>query len=98
MKNFSLKNLFTRKHIETRVHPARDWYLMVTICLVLLVAGVIWNVWVFFQIANGKSLQAITKQTGATALHTVTNVQNVFKSRAAERANYENTYTFVDPS
>jgi hypothetical protein len=82
-----------------RIRPARDWYLLLSIAGILLVIGVVWNVFLFNELENGKSLQSsIPAQSHPIANSSITAVQAVFQKRATEENNYQNVYHFVDPS
>lgn len=83
---------------DDAVHPARDWFIMLAVVLAVLIASGAWNLWLFYQIMSGKSLGGAVHEETQQAKIQVQDVQDVFKNRAAERANYQNTYTFVDPS
>ena len=102
MKNFNLASL--SKYLQMfrytgRLRPERDWLVLLSFAFVVLLVSIAWNVWFFIGLANGENTAPAT-----TAPHTVssaaavTNVQNVFKARATEQNNYQQTYHFVEPS
>ena len=102
MKNFNLASL--TKYLQTfrytgRLRPERDWLTLLSILVVLLFASIGWNVWFFIALANGKNTAPEnTAPHTVSSAASVTNVQNVFKARATEQTNYQQTYHFVDPS
>jgi hypothetical protein len=72
---------------------------LISIAFVLLLLSIGWNVWLFFELANGQAIGAAqTKKPTPTPTVTVTGVQKVFQERANQEANYANSFHFVDPS
>ncbi|MBA3789188.1 hypothetical protein H0X32_02210 [Patescibacteria group bacterium] len=102
MKKLNLARLSTVTRIfryGDRIHPSRDWFVLLAFALLLLVISIGFNVWLFMQIAGGKSIVSDTSVPHvASSTTSVTDVQNVFKGRASEETNYQHTYHFVDPS
>jgi hypothetical protein len=50
------------------------------------------------QLASGKALTPVKAVQEKTVIHTVIDVQDLFKLRATEKSNYQSLYHFVDPS
>lgn len=102
MKNFnlaSLSKLLGSFRYTGRLRPERDWLTLLGVMFVLLLVSIAWNVWFSINLANGENTAppstAVQTVSSASA---VTNVQNVFKARATEQNDYQQTYHFVDPS
>ncbi len=80
--------------------PVRDWLVVVTLSIILLLGIIVWNVWAFDTVANGGSLGAVAPSTtpvfdqaSLDAVHTI------FANRADEEAKYvTGVYRYVDPS
>ena len=82
-----------------RLHPERDWLMLISIAGILFVASIGWNVLLFFQFQNGKNVTAQTAPQVQKSLgDSISQVQDLFQSHAAEEVNYQQTYHFVDPS
>jgi hypothetical protein len=82
-----------------RIHPARDWFTVLIIALLLLIASVGWNFYLFNQFQNAKAAANVTEaNTAAGVGDSVTQVQTIFQQRATEEQNYQKNYSFVDPS
>jgi hypothetical protein len=82
-----------------RLQPTRDWLILLACTGVLLVLGVGWNIFIFYQLENGKTIGTATSpvvQQGTG--DAVTQVQTLFQQRATEETNYQQNYHFVDPS
>ncbi|KND51179.1 MAG: hypothetical protein ABA06_02605 [Parcubacteria bacterium C7867-001] len=81
------------------IHPLRDWFVLLIVSAVLLVASVGWNVWLFYRVLNGESLGSATAST--TPLFDTASLsaaQTVFDARAVEEERYKKEYRFIDPS
>ena len=92
----SLSKLFT---YGDRVHPTRDWLVLLGSAVVLFLLSVVWNVFLFSQIENGKPIGAVpTKPSTPDVGASVTDVQQIFQQRATEENHYQSDYHFVDPS
>lgn len=79
-------------------HPQKDWFFLLVVGGVGLILSAGWNLYVFSELASGKSLGGTLQKPKVTQSVQITDVQQVFKSRAIERDHYQNDYTFVDPS
>jgi hypothetical protein len=82
-----------------RIHPARDWFIILIVSFLLVLASVAWNAWLFLNAGNETG--AVTPQTQADAglsTQALANVQAVFQKRATEETFYQTTYHFPDPS
>ncbi|KND50131.1 MAG: hypothetical protein AB203_04065 [Parcubacteria bacterium C7867-008] len=79
-----------------RLNPSRDWFILVTIFVVLLLASLAWNVWLFDRVTKG---DAIGNASAPAPLNpaSIDSVQALFEARAIKETDYKNTH-FVDPS
>lgn len=81
--------------------PVRDWFVLITIAGILLIAIVVWNIWAFSTVANGGTIGG----TGASATQSeldsasLNAVRATFQTRTTEAAKYETgVYRYADPS
>lgn len=100
MNTFSLQNISARIRYGEQIQPARDWFVLVTLGLLVFAALMVWNVWTFDRVVSGESLfAASSKTTSVVNQASLDSVHQVFSSRATEEARYANgLYTFTDPS
>jgi hypothetical protein len=94
----SLLSYFKKFSYGDRIHPTRDWFIMLTVSLGILVVGALWHLFIFTELANGKNLGAPQTASTTEAVNPVSSIQQLFQKRATGEGNYQNTYTFVDPS
>ncbi len=103
MKNFnlaSLSGLLRTFRYTGKLRPERDWLALLSVAILLLLASIAWNIWFFINLTtseNSAPVAAVAHSTTSSSA-SVSNVQEVFKARATEQNNYQQTYTFVDPS
>ncbi|MEK9184256.1 MAG: hypothetical protein AAB892_00830 [Patescibacteria group bacterium] len=83
---------------SSRRRPIRDWFSLLTIAFVILLASVAWNVWTFTRVTSGQLVGGTPIETQAPDISALEAVQEIFASRAAEEARYRAEYRFVDPS
>jgi hypothetical protein len=85
-------------HASRHTHPARDWFILLSVTAVLVggVAG--WNAWVYVDATTKivAPLESVTIPNFDTSV--VESVQKAFAARAEEAGRYRSTYHFVDPS
>ncbi len=81
-----------------KIHPTRDWLVLLFLSLVLLAVGAVWNVWLFSQLQEGKSLGEVPVSTTTKVSNSLQGVQRVFQQRANEENLYQQQYHFLDPS
>jgi cytoskeletal protein RodZ len=102
MKNFSLQSLLSYLRVfryAGRARPERDWLTLLLTAFVLLLVSVGWNIWFFINLGNAETVSSVSPVTETTSSAAeITNVQSIFKTRATEQNNYQQSYTFVDPS
>ena len=95
-----LQTLLSRLSYGSRLNPARDWGVLLSLTALVLVLIIGWNVWAFQTVVNGgvlggavASSPPVISQTSIDALRTL------FSDRAAEEMNYAaGIYRFTDPS
>lgn len=81
--------------------PIRDWFVLITVSGILLIAIVAWNIWAFSTVANGGTLGASGTQSAQSSFDTTSlnAVRTTFQNRATEAAKYETgVYRYADPS
>ncbi|MCR4333470.1 MAG: hypothetical protein NUV60_00390 [Patescibacteria group bacterium] len=96
----STTRFFKQRHLGAGVDPVRDWLLLLTVLAIALAGIIVWNIWAFDTVANGRSIGAPVPRTppafNASSLDTI---RVIFTNRAAEEAKYETgVYRFADPS
>lgn len=93
-----IKELGRAKHVPQRIHPQRDWTILVCTTLLLFFVLGVWN-YISFQIQIGETESSVHDQNipelKAVSIDTV---QTVFSTRAQMREEYKTTRHFVDPS
>lgn len=96
--SFDTHAILKRFSYGTRVRPARDWFLVLSAGLVLVVLSVGWNVWLLQSVEQGVVTgDARTQRTGLDE-RSIEPVRRVFESRELEQGRYREEYRFVDPS
>ncbi len=80
--------------------PARDWMVLLTLTLLMLIGIIVWNVWAFDTVANGGVIGARATSTPQTVDRSALDaIHGIFEKRAAEEAKYvTGVYRFADPS
>jgi len=96
----SFNNFLHALTYGAQLKPARDWLIVVSIALAILILSIIWNI-VNFRgtIANDKV--SVITHVSAPAINqsAIQNVQQLFSVRASEQTKYESgSYSFTDPS
>lgn len=81
-----------------RLHPVRDWLVLLAVAVGLLGASVGANVLIYTSVKNSAVSSMTSTSAPASDTSAVTAAEAVFKTRAAEMQNYEKVYQFVDPS
>lgn len=84
----------------TRLRPARDWWIIIIIGSLLILASVVWNVVLFQRVSEGEMLgKEGTQSKTILDKNEVEAIIQAFTDRAAEATKYNNgTYRFIDPS
>ncbi len=92
---------FLRRFIYgTRLRPARDWFALILLVAVALIASVAWSVYTFRATISGENSPAVLVRPGASVNRTTfERMQQIFDTRAAEQEKYQSgAYSFPDPS
>ncbi|MCX6786260.1 MAG: hypothetical protein NTU85_00315 [Candidatus Kaiserbacteria bacterium] len=81
-------------------NPQRDWFILLTISVMVLVGSIVWNVWTFETVAQGGIIGSIaTSSPPIFSRASLDTIHTVFENRANEKAKYETgSYHFADPS
>jgi hypothetical protein len=102
MKNLTSLSLSTylgRLRYGDTLRPGRDWFVVIGIAVIVLIASIALNVWFFISLANSENAApAVTTAHTTSSAGAVTDVQNIFQERATQQTDYQQTYHFVDPS
>ena len=85
-------------HYGETLHPARDWFVIISISAIILGVSVGWNSVTFLELTRTETpLEAVTAISSSNTA--VKDARVLFYSRAAEEEKYKSgTYRFVDPS
>ena len=93
---------FFSEKIKPLLHPdpARDWFTLFVLSILLLSGIIVWNAWAFDTVVNGGvinpttiSINPIFNKSSLDTIHTI------FVNRAAENEKYTSgIYHFTDPS
>jgi hypothetical protein len=83
-----------------RLHPERDWLLLITVSIVLSAGILVWNIWAFDTVVQGGTIGGTaTSSPPVFSQSSLNTIHSVFAARAAENAKYvTGVYTFTDPS
>jgi hypothetical protein len=100
MKNSSLGKLRNVFRYGDRMRPVRDWFVLLAISIMTLGVAVVWNAWLFDDVASGGTLlDAATSTPAAFSKSSLQSVEQIFQERAAEDATFASTTSnFTDPS
>ena len=99
--NFHLpKQLSGLSHITygKRVHPSRDWLIVLVVALLLLVASGLWGTILFIRGAEAEALGESIGNAPSVSGKILEQTSALFEERALEEGRYRNEYRFVDPS
>ena len=96
--SFNSDAFFKRFSYGASLRPARDWFLVLVVAVLLVAGSVGWNVWLFQGVERGAVIGE--SSAGRTGLdeRSIESVRRVFESRQEEQNRYRNEYRFVDPS
>lgn len=102
MKSPDLNLAFFKKWLSygERPQPSRDWFVLLTLFVLLLGGIIVWNIQVFQTTSGGEDIGSIS----VSSAHPVTSasldsVRRVFTARSAEEQKYvSGAYTYADPS
>lgn len=80
-----------------RPNPARDWYALIAVAFVLLIASFSTNIWLFSQVTRGE-MPGVASTTPAITPTSIDSVTRLFELRATREVDYQNGAAFIDPS
>lgn len=92
-----LGSLAKRFSYGRRMRPERDWFVLLAVAAVLVLASAAWNLWLFAKVEQGYALDADAVPATFDAAP-IESVRAVFEERRAEELRYRQEYRFVDPS
>ncbi len=100
MKLPAFSNNLHKIHYGSRLYPARDWLVLISVAIIILGISTVWNILEFRNITTNQAPTSTVTSHGAaidsTAMH---QVQKIFSTRAGAQARYESgAYSFTDPS
>ncbi len=81
-----------------RIRPLRDWFVLLAVALILLIASVAWNAWLFFRVTSGEGAASEAPVTSTPVLDALPKAREVLEIRASEETRYRSLYEFVDPA
>lgn len=87
-------------HLHARHNPARDWFLMCGVFVVMLIIIISWDVWTFKVVESGEiSPSEVESSTPVLNRAAIDRVTKLFEERAVEEEKYKTgSYHFSDPS
>lgn len=97
MPKANLTNLTKSLTYGDRPRPLRDWFVLLAVTLVLLLASVGWNLWTFDRVTDGEPLGE-TAEISQINTESVDRASALFERRELEADRYLREYRFVDPS
>lgn len=80
-----------------RMRPSRDWLFLLAASVILVLASVAWNAWLFMSVQQGDVIGSAEAIESFDA-KPVETAREVFRARATEEGKYRGEYRFVDPS
>lgn len=92
----SLTKLFSALSYGPQLRPVRDWLVLLVGFVLLLLASVVWNLWLFNKVTKGEKIGDVAVSQPVDIK--LDQVKRLFETRAAERMRYMSEYRFVDPS
>jgi len=95
--NLSLSSL-PRISYGPRIHPARDWVIVLLVSLVVLAGFVVAGVWLFLQGDAPDPTKQTAAQSAALSPELLSGTDALFEERAQESVRYQREYQFVDPA
>lgn len=91
----SLSSL-ARNRAAVSLNPQRDWFVLLTCALLLLLASVVGNLWLFHRATEDQPIGEAGN--GSAQPLDLERTRQLFSERADERARYVDGYGFTDPS
>ncbi len=81
-----------------RIRPVRDWFVLLGIVFVLMLASVGINVWLLTTVERGEALGPAGAAMPALDKGPMEHARALFEKRVQEQDRYLEQYRFVDPS
>lgn len=81
-----------------RIHPERDWLILLGIASLLLLVSGAWNVWVFMTGSDIQPSMETATTTPEISPYMLDETTVLFENREREEERYRNEYRFVDPT
>ncbi len=85
-----------------RLNPTRDWFVLLTLAGLGLLAILAWSVWTFQMALNREDTTAVTQRPPASSVvdqSLLEKTRTLIRDRATEETKYETgAYRFTDPS
>ena len=97
MKRIQLAPFLKRFSYGQRIRPARDWFALLSVAIVLLIASVLWNLWLLKSVERGGTIGNEAPPPAFDAAP-IESVRALFEARSEEERRYRQEYRFVDPS
>ncbi len=92
----SFTKIFSVLSYGPQLRPVRDWLVLLIVFVLLLLASVGWNLWLFNKVTKGEKIGDVPVSQPVDI--NLDQVKQLFENRAAERMRYTGEYRFVDPS
>ena len=84
--------------VGDKKRPSRDWLVLLTLALLLLILSIGWNVWTFIRVTSGEVVGDTAPSITGPNISILEQVREVFTARKAEEQRYFTEYRFVDPN
>ena len=81
-----------------RLRPHKDWFILLSVSLVLLIASIAWNVWFFFSVVEENLSVGPPPPEEALDRSALEAARAISAKEDEEDTRYRNEYQFVDPS
>jgi hypothetical protein len=80
--------------------PVRDWLVLLILAIFAFISIVVWNVWAFETVAQGKAIGTNTATSSPSVNRSsIDSIHTIFEKRATEEAKYmTGVYRYADPS
>lgn len=91
-----LTRIFKVVQYGERIHPVRDWLLLIGVSILIFALSVAYNVFIFVE--STKEYTVVTDQAPVSSTLFLEEVRSVFEGRASIEARYRTEQSFIDPS
>ncbi|HRH55348.1 MAG TPA: hypothetical protein PK609_00585 [Candidatus Paceibacterota bacterium] len=95
--NIEIGPLLKRLSYGDRLHPSRDWFVLLATATVLIALSVAWNFWLLKSVEEGGTIgqEEAPERFDAAPIESI---RSIFETRKNEELKYRQEYRFVDPS